>query len=261
MSCGNGDSWSAFGGDMTEHASQGRACLPPGRRVYAVGDIHGRIDLLRRLNARILVDAEVAQADSCIVIYLGDYVDRGDHSREVVESLIEDPIPNFECISLLGNHEAFLLEFLDNPGHGNSWVFNGGDTTLRNYGVEVGDPEFHTGGWEWLRDRFAECLPKSHLEFLRSLPLMHDEGDYLFVHAGIRPGVPLQEQVREDLLWIREGFLDCEDDLGRVVVHGHTPTKEIQVKSNRIGIDTKAWMSDTLTCVVLHDREQAFIQT
>ena len=246
---------------MTDVAFQGRAYLPPGRRVYAVGDIHGRIDLLHRLNARILADAEAAQADSCVVIYLGDYVDRGDRSREVVQSLIENPIPQFECVSLLGNHEALLLEFLDNPTRGNSWIFNGGDTTLRNYGVEVGNPEFYKGGWERLRDRFAECLPEAHLQFLRNCPLMHKEGDYLFVHAGIRPGVPLQEQMREDLLWIREGFLDCEDDLGKVVVHGHTPAKEIQVRPNRIGIDTKAWMSNTLTCAVLHGCERAFIQT
>lgn len=246
---------------MTDDTSRDAARVPPGRRVYAVGDIHGRIDLLRRLNARILADAEAARADSCVVVYLGDYVDRGGQSREVIESLIEDPIAGFECVTILGNHEAFLLEFLDNPGRGDTWVFNGGDTTLRNYGVEVGDPEFYTGGWEWLRDRFLECLPQAHLGFLRNLPLMHEEGDFVFVHAGIRPGVPLENQARQDLLWIREGFLDCEEDFGKMVVHGHTPFKEIQVRSNRIGIDTGAWMSDTLTCLVLHDAEREFIQT
>tara|TARA_B100000029_G_scaffold86226_1_gene76520 strand:+ start:694 stop:1434 length:741 start_codon:yes stop_codon:yes gene_type:complete len=246
---------------MTGAVSAGKACVPPGRRVYAVGDIHGRVDLLRRLNSRILADAERSDADSCVVVYLGDYVDRGGHSREVLENLIMDPIPHFDCFSLMGNHEAFLLEFLDNPGRGEVWLFNGGDTTLRNYGVEVGDPEFYTGGWEWLRDRFLECLPQRHLDLLRSLPLMHVEGDYAFVHAGIRPGVPLADQSREDLLWIREGFLDHEENLEKVVVHGHTSFKEIQVESNRISIDTGAWMSDTLTCVVLHDNEHAFIQT
>ena len=246
---------------MMESPVRLHACVPPGRRVYAIGDIHGRIDLLRRLNARIRADAEEVQADSYVVVYLGDYVDRGGHSRDVLDCLIEDPIPGFETISILGNHEAFLLEFLDNPGRGNVWIFNGGDTTLRNYGIDVGDLEFHAGGWEWLRDRFLESLPERHLDFLRNLPLMHVEGDYVFVHAGIRPNVPLEKQERQDLLWIREGFLDCEDDLGKMVVHGHTPFKEIQVRSNRIGIDTGAWMSDTLTCIVLHDSEHAFIQT
>lgn len=246
---------------MTGSAGQPVARVPPGRRVYAVGDIHGRIDLLRRLNARIRADADTAQTESRVVVYLGDYVDRGGHSREVIESLISDPIAGFECVCLLGNHEAFLLEFLDNPHHGDHWVFNGGDTTLRNYGVDMGDPEFSTGGWEWLRDRFLERLPDSHLTFLRNLPLMHIEGDYAFAHAGIRPGVPLEAQTREDLLWIREGFLDCEDDLGKIVVHGHTPFKEVQVRPNRISIDTGAWMTDTLTCLVLEEAEHSFIQT
>jgi len=246
---------------MTGVESAGNAYIPSGRRVYAVGDIHGRIDLLRRLNSQILADAERSGAESCAVVYLGDYVDRGGHSREVLECLIMDPIPRFECFSLMGNHEAVLLEFLDNPGRGEVWLFNGGDTTLRSYGVEVGDPEFYVGGWEWLRDRFLECLPETHLHFMRTLPLMHVEGGYAFVHAGIRPGVPLADQSQEDLLWIRDDFLDHEESLEKVIVHGHTPFKEIQVESNRISIDTGAWMSDTLTCVVLHDNQYTFIQT
>ena len=246
---------------MTADTSGSSARVPSGRRVYAIGDIHGRIDLLRRLQARIRIDAQDSRAESCVVVYLGDYVDRGGHSRDVIECLIEEPIDGFECVSILGNHEAFLLEFLDDPACGDIWVFNGGDTTLRNYGVEVGDPEFYASGWEWLRDRFVEHLPESHLDFLRGLPLMHVEGDYLFVHAGIRPGIPLESQAREDLLWIREGFLDFEDDLGKVVVHGHTPLKEVQIRPNRIGIDTGAWMTDTLTCLVLHDAGRTFIQT
>ena len=215
MSCNDDEKYCAFRGGMMETASQGRACLPPERRVYAVGSIHGYINLLHRRSVRILVDGEMARADPCVVIYLGDYVDRHGHSYEVVKSLIDDLIPNFDSVSLLGNHEAFLLEFLDNP-------------------------ELFVGGWEWRKDRFADCLPKSYLDFLRGLPLIHYEGDYLFVHAGIRFGIPLAEQAREGLLWIREGFLDCEDDFGKIVVHGHTPSKESQVWSSRIGIDTGA---------------------
>ncbi len=246
---------------MMEGPISFRARVPPGRRVYAVGDIHGRIDLLRRLNARIRTDAEAARADSRAVVYLGDYVDRGGHSRDVLDCLIEEPLPGFETVCILGNHEAFLLEFLDDPGRGDLWVFNGGDATLRAYGIDVNGTEFLAGGWERLRDRFLEGLPEHHLDFLRGLPLMHVEGDYVFVHAGLRPGVPLESQAREDLLWIRESFLDHEGELGKVVVHGHTPFKEVQVRPNRIGIDTGAWMSDTLTCVVLHGGERAFIQT
>lgn len=246
---------------MTERPARSPARVPPGRRVYAVGDVHGRVDLLRRLNARIRADADAARADSRVVVYLGDYVDRGAHSRGVLDCLIEEPIPGFETVGLLGNHEAFLLEFLDDPARGDVWVYNGGDATLRDYGIDPAEPEVRAGGWKGLRDRLLEALPRRHLDFLRGLPLTHVEGDYVFVHAGIRPGVPLEKQQRRDLLWIREGFLDCEDDLGAVVVHGHTPVKEIQVRPNRIGIDTGAWMSDTLTCVVLHDGERAFIQT
>lgn len=243
---------------MMERPARPSARAPAGRRVYAVGDVHGRVDLLRRLDARIRADADAAPAGSRVVVYLGDYVDRGARSRGVLDRLIENPIPGFETVHLLGNHEAFLLEFLDDPAHGDVWVCNGGDATLRDYGV---DPEIRAGGWKGLRDRFLEALPERHLDFLRGLPLAHVEGDYVFVHAGIRPGVPLEEQERGDLLWIREGFLDCEDDLGKVVVHGHTPSREVQVRPNRIGIDTRAWTSDTLTCVVLHDGERAFIQT
>ncbi len=261
MSRGNGETRDGLQGGMTERSARSLVRVPPGRRVYAVGDIHGRIDLLRRLNARIRADADAARADSSAVVYLGDYVDRGACSRDVLDCLIEDPIPGFETVRLLGNHEAFLLEFLDDPARGDIWVYNGGDATLRDYGVDPENPEFRAGGWKGLRDRFLEVLPERHLDFLRGLPLTHIEGDYVFVHAGIRPGVPLEKQERRDLLWIREGFLDCEDDLGKVVVHGHTPSKGIQVRPNRIGIDTGAWMSDTLTCVVLHDGERAFIQT
>ena len=246
---------------MTERPARSPARAPAGRRVYAVGDVHGRIDLLRRLNACIRADADAAPAGSRVVVYLGDYVDRGARSRGVLDCLIEEPLPGFETVHLLGNHEAFLLEFLDDPARGDLWVCNGGDATLRDYGVDPEDPEVRAGGWKGVRDRFLCALPERHLDFLRGLPLARVEGDYVFVHAGIRPGVPLEEQEPSDLLWIREGFLDCEDDLGKVVVHGHTPSRDVQVRPNRIGIDTRAWTSDILTCVVLHDGERAFIQT
>jgi serine/threonine protein phosphatase 1 len=246
---------------MNDGANHDRPQVPEGSRIYAIGDIHGRIDLLRRLHTGILADAQAAGDRRRVVVYLGDYVDRGGHSREVIESLVADPLPGFECVHLLGNHEAFMLRFLDDPDRGDSWVYNGGDATLRNYGVELGDPAFAAGGWAWLRDQFIAALPERHLSFLRSLRLWHAEGDYLFVHAGIRPGVPLERQSRDDLLWIREDFLDHDGDLGCVVVHGHSRVRAPTVRHNRIAIDTGAWMTGTLTGLVLDGGSHGFIDT
>jgi serine/threonine protein phosphatase 1 len=244
-------------------AQRPKAVPPPpriaaGRRIYAIGDIHGRVDLLREIDTRVQDDAARAPAERNTVIYLGDYIDRGAHSREVIDWLIDNPLPAFERVLLLGNHEDSLLQFLGDVQIGPSWLAYGGAATLLSYGIEppTTDREL-TRAQQELRDR----LPSAHLAFMRSLKLCHAEGDYYFVHAGVRPGVALAAQAPQDMLWIRNEFLASREDFGKVVVHGHTITEAPVVRPNRIGIDTGAFASGRLTCLVLQDDARSFLQT
>jgi serine/threonine protein phosphatase 1 len=234
--------------------------MSPDTRVYAVGDVHGRADLLSDLHRRIARDAEKASESRRVLVYLGDYVDRGPDSAGVIDQLVDSSMPGFEQVFLMGNHEEFFLQFLDDPAVGDLWVRNGGDATLASYGVEAGDTETAAGLAEAC-EQLRQKMPSKHLTFLKKLGVTHSEGDYLFVHAGIRPGVPLDKQSEDDLLWIREPFLEASDEREFVVVHGHTPVDEPQVHDNRIAVDTGAVWSDRLTAVVLHEQEQSFIHT
>jgi serine/threonine protein phosphatase 1 len=235
---------------------------PHDRRIYAVGDIHGRVDLMRALHSRIAADAaRINDARANVVIYVGDYIDRGDHSRQVVETLIGHALAGFEQVCLSGNHERLLLQFLADPDSGPTWLFNGGDATLRSYGVDIEDPAFGLEGWSWVRQRLLDGLPGRHLAFFRELPLSHEEGDYFFVHAGVRPGVALDRQNETDLLWIREEFYHSRADFGKVIVHGHSISETVDVQPNRIGIDTGAYGSGVLSCLVLEDAGRRILQT
>jgi serine/threonine protein phosphatase 1 len=234
--------------------------MPPDTRVYAIGDVHGRADLLAALHGKIVEDANAAPEGRRVAVYLGDYIDRGPDSAGVIDMLLETSLPAFEQVFLMGNHEEFLLHFLDDPAIGETWVINGGDATLSSYGVERG-PDDIAADLADACDELRKKLPKAHLDFLQELDVSYREGDYLFVHAGIRPGVPLEKQRAEDLLWIREPFLQAEDEREFVVVHGHTPVETAQVHDNRIAVDTGAVWSDRLTAVVLHDDEQTFLHT
>ncbi|MCC7017720.1 MAG: serine/threonine protein phosphatase [Rhodospirillales bacterium] len=236
---------------------------PPGDAVlYAVGDIHGRSDLLDRLHEAIVRDAARRRAGRRVIVYLGDYIDRGFDSSGVVARLLGGNLPGFERRFLLGNHDTFLLDFLDgDPAVIDSWMWNGGASALESYGLS---PAAETYARDWpnsLRADFARAIPPAHLAFFRALRLTHREGDILFVHAGIRPGVPLARQARKDMLWIREEFLESETDFGCLVVHGHTPGPEPVVRDNRIDVDTGAWRSGRLTAAVLAGDELAFLQT
>ena len=237
---------------------------PEDCRVYAVGDIHGRVDLLERMHELIETDALKSAARRMVVVYLGDYVDRGPDSYAVVELLIKEPLrarlANLETVHLLGNHEAFLLRFLEDPDITGLWFMNGGDVTLRSYGVDPWKCAHSDEFAQSLRKAFLAKLPPSHQSFLRDLRLSHEEGDYLFVHAGVRPGVALDAQEAEDLIWIREEFINSNTDFGRVIVHGHTPMRSPQSRANRIGIDTGAVYGGKLTTVVLEGTERRFIQ-
>ena len=234
---------------------------PPETRIYAIGDIHGRIDLLRALHQSVLDDAGAKPCPRNVLVYLGDYIDRGNDSREVIELILEAPLPGFETVHLAGNHEDFMMTFLADPAVGPRWFVNGGDTTLLSYGVGYPKDTDHEDRLGFMRTRLLETLPDPHLAFLKSLKPYHLEGDYLFVHAGIRPGRAVEKQDREDLLWIRDEFLRSGADHGKCVVHGHTITAEVDVQPNRIGIDTGAYVTGTLTCLVLEGTERHVLQT
>jgi serine/threonine protein phosphatase 1 len=235
--------------------------VPPGSRVYAVGDIHGRADLLRALHRLIQEDAGRCQAPRKVVVYLGDYIDRGMESPGVIDLLLDAPLPGFESVYLKGNHEDTLLQFLDDASIGAAWLLYGGAETLQSYGIR---PPRTAGGEEDLaraQRELREKLPERHRRFMAGLELTRAEGDYLFAHAGVRPGVPLDQQIPEDLLWIRDEFLQSDAEFGKVVVHGHSITASPDVQHNRIGIDTGAFASGTLTSLVLEGTDWAFLQT
>lgn len=234
---------------------------PPGVRLYAIGDIHGRLDLLRRLHETIVRDASTADGLRKIVVYLGDYIDRGEESRQVIQFLLDEPLAGFEAVHLCGNHEEMLLAFLDDVAVGPMWMYNGGDATLYSYGVGLQDGASIEERHARVQGKLREVLPKTHLRFLRGLRLYHVEDDYLFVHAGIAPGRPLEEQSPRDLLWIRNEFIRSEEDHGKCVVHGHTVVPAPDLRENRIGIDTGAYFSGILTCLVLEGATRRILHT
>lgn len=238
------------------------SAVPAGTRLYAVGDIHGRADLLEALLREIAEDAvRHPETGTKQLIYLGDYVDRGPASSAVIDMVLHAAPPGFEVVPLMGNHEEMMLRFLEDIAVGRTWMMNGGDATLLSYGVEppsmfAGTPRVHHAQQE-----FAERLPARHKRFLEGLAVSHVEGDYLFVHAGVRPGIALDQQRTEDLLWIRDEFLGSDHDFGKVVVHGHSITRDPEFRPNRIGIDTGAYRSNQLTCLVLEGTERTLLTT
>ena len=197
---------------------------PEGTRIYAIGDIHGRADLLCELHTKIATDLTERPVARGLLIHLGDYIDRGPSSKKVIDHLIEKRLTGLETINLKGNHEEFLLSFYKNSEEGGNWLLNGGGNTLRSYGIEVLDDPFQKSLYlDKIHANFLDRLPETHLVFLSNLVLHHREGDYLFVHAGLRPGIPLELQSHEDLMWIRSDFLSSDTNFGFVVVHGHSP--------------------------------------
>lgn len=235
-----------------------RQAISSGTRIYAVGDIHGCLAQLDRLTASIVADAKTAKA-TCHLIYLGDYIDRGPESSGVVDRLLA-PLPGFQVQYLRGNHDQSLLDFLKDPSIYSMWKQFGAQETLVSYGVMP--PRFdNPAAWAQARDALERALPSSHLEFFQSLKLSAEIGPYFFTHAGVRPGIPLAQQVPEDLLWIRDEFLMSGGDFGRIVVHGHTPTPMPVRKRNRIGVDTGCYATGKLTAAVLEGVECRFLQT
>lgn len=233
--------------------------IAAGKRLYAIGDVHGRADLLQEIHATILDDAAGFQGDRQIV-YLGDVVDRGQESRQVIELLLDQPLPGFEAIHLMGNHEYAVLTFLDNPESIPGWLSWGGREMLYSYGIRSGlNPS--PVELRKLAGELKMTMPSEHIEFLESGRLCYQEGGYYFVHAGIRPGVALEKQRFEDQLYIREPFISSTKDHGAVVVHGHTICEEVELLPNRIGLDTGAYYSGVLSCLVLEGTEKRLLQT
>jgi len=235
--------------------------LPPGQILYAVGDIHGRADLLASLLRQIEADARGSSARQKTLVFVGDYVDRGPDSRGVVDLLLNVLPQGFDARFLKGNHEAMLLDFLADPERLGHWRLNGGVATMASYGVDTDELERSGAPPEAWRDAFAAALPEAHLGFFKGLELSLSAGDYLFVHAGVRPGLPLEAQTEADLIWIRAPFLDWTEPFGKMVVHGHTPGDAPVMRANRIGIDTGACFTNRLTALRLEGESRDFLQT
>jgi serine/threonine protein phosphatase 1 len=225
-------------------------------RLYVIGDIHGRLDLLDRAIAAIQRDV-AEHGSGALTVTLGDYIDRGPASRGVLDRLAANPFPT-PYVALKGNHEALLEAFLADPTVGMHWRRLGGLETLHAYGVPVSGLMVGKN-YEEAADRLRAALPPEHTSFLQSLKTSLSHGKYFLCHAGVRPGVPLEQQSEEDLLWIRDEFLSSKMDFGKIVVHGHTPTAEPEVLPNRINIDTGAFATGQLTCVVLDEGGHRFL--
>lgn len=242
------------------------AHTPAGTRIYAIGDLHGRLDLLDEMHLLIRHDAQsgpqaAVPGQRLVVVYLGDYIDRGPRSKGVIERLLDNPMaPDFETVYLRGNHEDIMLGFLDAGTRGAPWFRHGGRETLQSYGVPA--PE-HTAEDEFpaARQALRDQLPTAHRAFLDATQVMHREGDFLFAHAGIRPGVKIEKQDPNDFMWIRHEFMDSDKKLEVCVVHGHTIEARPAITDNRIGLDTGAYATGVLSCAVIEGDAVRFLQT
>ncbi len=237
------------------------ASAPDDTRLYAIGDIHGRADLMKRLLDDILADAAGAPETRKALVFLGDYVDRGFQSREVIEHLISADLSPFETHFLKGNHEAAFEMFLSDPDFGPEWARFGGAETLMSYGIQPPRSKTAQGEWGAACEELNAALPVAHRKFLNGLKLYEVFGDYVFVHAGLRPGRGLDSQAERDLLWIREDFLNSDEVFDKLVVHGHTPIGEPHRDHRRIGIDTGAYLTGRLTAACFVRDEVRFLST
>ena len=235
--------------------------VPAGTVVWAIGDIHGRHDLLRPLVEAIRADMRATDAQKKVVIFLGDYVDRGPDSRVVIRYLAALPADEgVEWRFLKGNHEETMVKFLDDPMVGAQWCEYGGEATLRAYGLRPPDMKHRAEAWRRLSTDLDHKLGADERAFLANLELQVSIGDYFFAHAGARPGLPLDRQSAGDLLWIRSSFLRSDVEFEKVVVHGHTPAAEVHADRRRIGIDTRAYESGMLTALKLQGGERRILQ-
>lgn len=234
---------------------------PDGSRIYAVGDIHGRLDLLKSINKKIKKDISENKSERNVVIYIGDYVDRGNDSQGVINELINNPIEGAESIHLCGNHENAMMEYFSDPGVAYGWFAWGGKATVRSYGVKSKDKKGRPVSEEQIHELFNELVPDNHKKFLKNLKYYHIEGDYIFVHAGLKPGIPLEKQHVDDMMTIRDAFIYPKTRFEKTVVFGHTVFDQPFVGNGRIGIDTGAYATGRLTAVILEKTNVEFIHT
>jgi serine/threonine protein phosphatase 1 len=231
----------------------------PGKRLYAIGDIHGRYDLLCKLLDKIdRRNASLPPKDTSIVL-LGDLIDKGPQSSKVLQLLTVAEPDKYRLYALMGNHEELMLRSLQGDPHSlNVWLRNGGDATLKSYGLE---PEgLLNNSLTDVQRKLYSAFDAYHVTLVRTFLDSIRFGDYLLVHAGIRPDVEIEKQVPQDLRWIREPFLSSQSDHGLVIVHGHSAWPEIVERSNRVGIDTCAWKTGILTAMRIEDQEREFLQ-
>jgi len=234
--------------------------IPRGYRVYAVGDVHGRRDLLDRMLENIEEDIAGRAKATNLLVFLGDLIDRGPASREVIERVRTYRHPDIRVVALVGNHEEVLLRLLRGDGeHLYQWLRFGGAECAKSYGL---DPvRLKRMDEKRAIAELQKAIPPEHSAFLERLSDTVEVGKYLFVHAGLRPGVALREQDQTDLRWIREPFLESEVDHGVIVVHGHTISSEIDIRVNRIGLDTGAYRTGVLSAVALEGDERWFLSS
>lgn len=228
--------------------------------IYAVGDVHGRLDLLLKLEDAIAAHAARWTKDVWIVL-LGDYIDRGPESAQTLEHLINSPKHGFQRICLSGNHEHAMLEALSNPKTFSWWCRYGGLETLASYGVSLSSLDTEGHDWETIRRALSAYIPHRHRDFLTGLPVLLQVPGYIFVHAGLVPGVPLQDQSDYDLRWVRDAFLQSDHDFDHVVVHGHTIVEHVTISGRRIAVDTGAYQTGRLSAVCLTASEEPHIIT
>jgi serine/threonine protein phosphatase 1 len=234
---------------------------PPGRCVYAIGDIHGRADLLDTLLNKIGANAKDRPDEQATIIFLGDYIDREPQSRKVIERLLRLRDHGHDLRFLRGNHEAALLDFLVHPAHGRAWMALGGAETLYSYGVSPPGRGASAEDMDLASRALNAALPPAHFEFLQRLETFIRLGDYLFVHAGLRPGRPLDKQTEGDMLEIREPFLKSRARWPYVVVHGHSPVPAATANGGRISMDTGAYATGKLSAVRLEGEQVRFLTT
>lgn len=248
------------------------SAAPEGVCLYAIGDIHGRCDLLERLVAQIKEDAATLPGGvKAQIVFLGDYIDRGLQSRDVINYFTSSALDGFDPVFLMGNHEEALLRFHQEASFGSQWARYGGSETLYSYGLAPPNQRASLNSHEemaaarnaWTRvwNEFRTRLPAEHLAFFQSLKPYHLAGDYLFVHAGLRPGLQLGEQSMRDMLWIRDEFLEDTALFEQVIVHGHTPMDTVHYDNRRIGLDTGAFLTGRLTAARLTGTDVAFLST
>jgi len=232
--------------------------LPDGIRIYAIGDIHGRLELLEELLCRTSADIQQRPIGRALHVFLGDYIDRGPSSRETIDRLICHAEAS-ESVFLKGNHEQIAIRCLIDPSLFERWMRLGGLETLVSYGIapRLDKPRAVAE----LQTAFHAALSPSHLRFFRELQPCFECGDFFFAHAGVRPGIELSRQKESDLLWIREEFLASAQDFGKIVVHGHTPGRVVHAETNRINIDTGAFATGCLTCLVIEGQSLSLIDT